>query len=73
MDSNEQKKSDGFFAKIPTIYLELHHFNFSHGAYQSDSQRFLGRDEIRNRVNSNCECSNFGNWKCNKNGNKNAA
>lgn len=41
---------DSFFAKIPTIYLELHRFNFRHGTYQSPSQNFIGRDDIRSRL-----------------------
>lgn len=41
---------DSFYAKIPTIYLELHRFNFRHGTYQSPSQNFIGRDDIRSRL-----------------------
>lgn len=41
---------DSFYAKIPTIYLELHRFNFRHGTYQSPSQNFIGRDDIRRRL-----------------------
>lgn len=39
-----------FFAKMPTIYIELHRFNFCHGTYQSSSRNFIGRDQIRTRL-----------------------
>ena len=48
--NDERNRDDSFFAKMPTIYLELHRFTFRHGTYQSSSQNFIGRDNIRSRL-----------------------